>query len=243
MSIGWHLRRRYEGLVGHLPPDTVGLLDLLPGVRRSEWDEALNGQLERLRMVQEIAAALPFELVIETGTFRAGTTAFLARIFGCSVWTVEANERYFAYSRRRLRRLATVGCELGDSRPRLRALAGRESRDILVFAYLDAHWGADLPLAEELEIISGHWSRAVVVIDDFEVAGDSGYGFDDYGEDAVLSASYLAALPLAGWTLYYPAAPSAFETGAKRGCCVLSSSGVQLAIPSLRNAGRVGAAH
>ena len=70
----------------------------------------------------------------------------------------------------------------GDSRNVLRSLstaAGVGGRS--VFFYLDAHDSGDLPLREELEIIFENWSDAVVMIDDFMVPHDSGYGYGDYG--------------------------------------------------------------
>ena len=114
------------------------------------------------------------------------------------------------------------------------------SRDLLVFAYLDAHWGPDLPLREELEIIAAHWKRAVVMVDDFEVPGDSGYGFDDYGDGAALTESYLRrAAALGSWTVRYPVAPSTVETGSRRGCCVLTSPAVEIRTPALSSSGCV----
>ncbi len=75
-----------------------------------------------------------------------------------------------------------------------------------VFIYLDAHWEDDLPLAEELRIIAGAWRSAVVMIDDFQVSDDDGYGFDDFGPGKALTQSYLPKEDLAGWELYYPRA-------------------------------------
>ena len=59
------------------------------------------------------------------------------------------------------------------------------------------------------------------MIDDFEVPGDPGYGFDDYGPGKRLTAQYLPDEDLAGWRRFYPSLPSSEETGARRGSCVL----------------------
>ena len=112
-----------------------------------------------------------FGLVIETGTYRADTTRFLAETFGCPVWTVEANRRFFTYSRRRLRRLSNVTVEYGDSRECLRSLSERTA-GVRVFAYLDAHWHESLPLREEIETIARDWPQSVIMIDDFQVPDD-----------------------------------------------------------------------
>ena len=100
-----------------------------------------------------------------------------------------------------------------------------------VFFYLDAHWA--LPLREEVQIISDTWSDIVILIDDFQVPDDPGYGFDDYGEGLRLTAEYL---PEATWSRYaalYPVASSRVETGKKRGCIVLVSKGLEALVPRL----------
>jgi hypothetical protein len=103
------------------------------------------------------------------------------------------------------------------------------------FIYLDAHWEEDLPLREELEIIREAWDRAIVMIDDFAVPGDPGYGYDDYGSGKALEQDYLPPMP--GWSLCYPAVPSAEETGERRGCSVLLSPALaESDIPGLRRA-------
>jgi hypothetical protein len=94
-----------------------------------------------------------------------------------------------------------------------------------LFFYLDAHWNEDLPLADEIDIIFGRSSNAVVMIDDFEVPGDPGFDYDDYGPGKALNAEYIA--PLAekhGLAIFYPSVPSREETGRRRGCTVLCKS-------------------
>jgi hypothetical protein len=144
----------------------------------------------------------------------------LADVFGVPVATVENHRRFYAYSRARFAGDSRVSVTLGDSRDFLRerttTAAGQTA-----FIYLDAHWGDDLPLREELQIIASAWRRAVVVVDDFAVPGDRGYGYDDYGPGKALVEDCLPPLP--GWALYYPTAPSEAETGERRGCCVLLS--------------------
>ncbi|HWW53855.1 MAG TPA: hypothetical protein VNY84_08800, partial [Acidimicrobiales bacterium] len=51
-----------------------------------------------------------------------------------------------------------------------------------------------------------------------------------------LSEDRLPFAVLGGWSLFYPSAGAAAETGAKRGCCVLASPAVAAAaaVPSLR---------
>ena len=146
---------------------------------------------------------------------------------GLPLYSVEGLARNYGFSRARLWRKRNVHLYHGDSREVLRRLfAGklRNLRDHTVFAYLDAHWNADLPLREELEIIFDHCPAAVVMIDDFQVPDDPGYQYDDYGSGKSLSPVYIQPV-LSAYDLeaYYPATRSSEETGAKRGCVVLGN--------------------
>jgi hypothetical protein len=141
---------------------------------------------------------------------------------------VEASPRYHLYARTRFQTYPQVQVELGDSRSFLRRLAARGPAPSTLF-YLDAHWEDDLPFREEVEIIAGHWDRAVVIIDDFEVADDPGYYSYEHNGNR-LSAGYL---PDTGWSLFYPAAKSSEETGAKSGCGILVSPALVPAVKGL----------
>lgn len=214
-----------------LPASTAARIDgLLPVVVRP-----MNGQEQRQRIVRSLAKDVRFDRVIETGTYRGGTTKFLADTFGVPVTSVEAVARYHVYARNRLAGDRRIRLTQGDTRAFLRKQADREewrtqgmhSPPQTVFFYLDAHWEHDLPLADELRIIAATWSRVVVMIDDFQVPDDPGYGYDDYGPGKALTEGYLPD-EVASWQRLYPTAPSDEETGARRGCVVLVSPAVRL---------------
>lgn len=227
----------YRRVTDRLPPGAAARLDLLRPSARNPWGGPFNGQERRCELVHELASKTDFDLVLETGTYRGTTTEFLLTAFGPPVSTVEVNPRYFAYSRRRLARLTGVHLELGDSRDFLRRqLAPAIDGRAVIFIYLDAHWRTELPLVDELRIIAQAREDAVVMVDDFRVPGDPGYGFDDYGPGRRLSEEILPAEDLPGWSLSYPSAPSNRETGAVRGCCVLASPSMteSIRVPSLR---------
>lgn len=188
----------------------------------------MNGQIRRREIVRRLAFEVRPSVVIETGTYRGDTTAFLTDVTGAPVHSVEANRRYYLYTKRRLARRTDITLHHGDSRSFLRELAAVQPNQA-VFIYLDAHWDAELPLVEELNIIAESWNEAVVMIDDFEVPHDAGYAFDDYGPDARLSEEILPA-SVADWTRLYPAQPSAEETGARRGCVVLVSPALRSSV-------------
>jgi len=71
------------------------------------------------------------------------------------------------------------------------------------------------------------------MIDDFEVPGTA-YGFDDYGPGLVLNLEYLEPLRHLNFVTFFPAAGPDHDTGARRGCVVLSRQGSDIAA-SLKN--------
>jgi len=185
------------------------------------WGGAFNGQNYRQRIFLDLIRSLPISAIVETGTFRGTTTAFLAKT-GLPVYTVESNPRFYAYAALRFcRRRDRVHLYEGDSVNFLRHMADlNEFLMPKVLFYLDAHWEEHLPLQEELEIIFSKWSDAVVLIDDFQVPGTT-YGFDDYGPGKALTMSYLEPLQHLHLSAFFPATEAEQETGAKRGCVVL----------------------
>jgi hypothetical protein len=62
------------------------------------------------------------------------------------------------------------------------------------------------------------------MIDDFQIPGDSGYGYDDYGPDHSLTMDYLSQLTLYPKWYFFPVIHSSLETGKKRGCIVITNS-------------------
>jgi hypothetical protein len=223
------IRRR---LTRYLPPEVVGRIDLLRPSLRTVWGGPLNGQEHRQAIVRSLARSVQFDLVLETGTYRGASTEAFADLFGTRVHTVELHPRFYAYSASRLGRDPRITVTRGDSRAFLREQVRRHS-DESVFVYLDAHWEEDLPLPEELQIIATGLPTAAVMIDDFAVPGDPGYGYDDYGPGKALTEECLP--PMEGWTLCYPSAPSQQETGQRRGSCVLLSPAfADVRIPELR---------
>lgn len=187
---------------------------------RHAFGGPFNQQEFRQRMFGEIVAAIPFSTLVETGTFRGTTTAYLHTTTGLPVETAELQPRLYSGARHRLRRYRQIHVHLGDSRRFLQELAQRaDLHGTAVFFYLDAHWYADLPLREELQIIFANWPRAVVMIDDFQVPGDADYHYDSYGEDQVLCLEYLGRPDLA---TFFPAERGARESGLRRGCVVLA---------------------
>jgi predicted O-methyltransferase YrrM len=186
------------------------------------WGGAFNGQARRQTLFDQLLKQLEIVVVIETGTFRGTSTAYMAKA-GLPVFSCELNPRYFHYSSLRLANIPNVRLERVDSRRFLRRLFD----DNLLpsgpaFFYLDAHWEQDLPLWEEIEQIFSRHPAPVIVVDDFRVPTDSGFTYDDYGKGRCLSVSNLREAVTARPLLFFPNYASADETGERRGCIVLA---------------------
>lgn len=198
----------------------------------------MNGQRWRCLMFAELVHKTAPKAIVETGTYLGTTTEWLAA-FQLPVFSCEAHPENYGFSKARLQATPNVRIVRADSRAFLARLLASPVGDGPNLFYLDAHWNADLPLAEELELIFGRAPNSVVVIDDFEVPGDSGYAFDDYGTGKALNAEYIApSVERFDLHPHYPATPSASETGAARGCVVLASRA--LSDVSLLSPGRGG---
>jgi hypothetical protein len=167
-----------------------------------------------------------FATIVETGTYRGSTTQFLAQNSGAApVYSCEYSAKAFEFAKWRLRSLQNVNLFNLDSREFIRDL--KISRQSATFVYLDAHWGEDLPLQEEVNLVIGNFRDFVIMIDDFEVPKDTGYGYDDYGPGKRLS---LRDFPLHldnRVACYFPARPSSRESGLRRGAIVVASPGLR----------------
>ena len=136
-----------------------------------------------------------FSAIIETGTYRDTTTAYMHQVSGHPVYTVELKPRYYAYSQLRFLFNKNIRVFRGDSRAMLENLSrNTKLSDQKIFFYIDAHCGTELPLISELNIIFQNWSKSVIMIDDFQVPNDEGYGFDDYVPGKVFSLPILKTM-------------------------------------------------
>lgn len=173
----------------------------------------LNGQAVRLRIVRALFERFEPSTVVETGTYLATTTGFLADR-GLPTFSVEIDPKYVGIARVRLRSRNNVQVLVGHSSRWLDVL-GREGQLDRPLVYLDAHRPGDtLPLSDELRAVEAAADHAIMIIDDCLIPHDSGYGYDTYG-GAPIALSTLR-LPT-GSRSAYPAIPASAETGARRG--------------------------
>ena len=209
-----------------LPGKAAAAIDRLRPSLAAGFGGPFNGQKRRTEAVREIFELVPFESVIETGTYRATTTLFLSQLVNVPVATIEANSRYYHYSRRRLEGESKITLIRGDSATTLSRLATESPwNQGPAFFYLDAHWDRSLPLPAELDAILTGWHDFAILIDDFQVPGDPGYAYDDYGPGKSLELALLTPLANHPAVIYWPAARSTQETGARRGWVLLASDG------------------
>lgn len=218
MSTFRHLAKRVLG------SKLLGVADYyrFPQQRR-DWGGPFNGQEFRRGLFDRMWKAVGGEYIVETGTFHGTTTEYFAST-GARVHSIDTDPRAYGFARARLWRERNVHLHLGDSVEVLRALL-QDSwfRSRTGLYYLDAHWGERLPLAEEVDAIAVSCPLAIMMIDDFRVPDDAGYGFDDYGPGRRVELELLERLILARQlAVFFPAEKAELETGAKRGCVVLT---------------------
>jgi hypothetical protein len=190
-----------------------------------KWGFAMNGQTSRLEATRQIIYALNIERIVETGTHRATTAEWFSQ-FGLPVETVEINDRFFAFSQARLARFPNTKVIQKSSVSFLkeRVAANRVPKDAAQLFYLDAHGSNYLPLQDELELIFSNYSNSVVLIDDFMVVDDAGYGYDSYAPGEAIDLDYISKCALPPVSVFYPSTPSSQETGRRRGWVVLSTN-------------------
>jgi hypothetical protein len=223
------MTKKMKSTIRRLLGDTAtGMISyiLFPS-RVAAWGGPFNGQLARQALFRDIIDSCRPSAIVETGTYRGTTTEFLADT-GLPIYSIESDRRNYGFARARLWRRRNVSLFCGDSRETLHKLIDGPLHPLAssssLFFYLDAHWNDDLPLAGELELVFGHCSAAVVMIDDFQVPFDAGYAYDDYGAGKALVPQYIApAVSVHGLRAFYPSTPSTAESGKRRGCVVLAN--------------------
>lgn len=193
-------------------------------------DIGFNGQKIRKSIFKELFNTFSFEAIIETGTYTGNTSGYMAKTTSLPVFSCEANKLLSSIAKRRLLGIDNINCYVMDSREFLRSLSTQEVSNKRVFIYLDAHGHDDLPLKQEIEIICRTWKDFVIMIDDFQVPGDAGYGYDSYVGNQVLSMNNFLPVFLKNSLIpLIPALPSSEETGAKRGSVILVKNGGDIA--------------
>lgn len=146
-----------------------------PAAAAFNWAPEIGAFLEHL------LASHPVEAIVETGTFKGSTTAYLA-LLANQVHTIEVIEETYNFSKERLKDFSNITFHLGSSEVVMKDLLPKLEGKSTLF-YLDAHWYENWPLLQELEEISKtHHDNCIVVIDDFKVPGRKDIGYDKYSK-------------------------------------------------------------
>ena len=128
---------------------------------------------------REINRRIIFDNYLETGTHLGVTTHFLAGVArkrGALVYSCEIKDDYYGIASSTVGDLTNVRLHHCNSVDFLHLLSPRVSGAVN-FVYLDAHWYEYLPLRDELSVIV-NWPNTVLMIDDFKVPFDEGFGWD-----------------------------------------------------------------
>ena len=91
-----------------------------------------------------------------------------------------------------------------------------------VFFYLDAHHENDYPLLDELKFITSFYNNNLILIDDFQVPGDDGYGFDSFNGKK-LNLNLISSSLIGENYIYFPKVSSKIETGRLRGYVLITN--------------------
>lgn len=231
LTLGNKMQSQLSRVLRLLPDKTRGRLDYRLGHHTHfyPWGSAFNGQTVRRELCRRVLVTMKPDLIVETGTYRGTTTEFLAQ-FGVPVVSIESSDRYFEFSRLRLSKFDNVSLIKGSSDEVLEDMGKSGQLDIDVFAYLDAHWYDYLPLREEISTIARCAKSFIALVDDFEVPGDSGYKFDDYGPNGSCTLAYVEDILGPGVRVFFPTVSSSAETGVRRGYCLIAAGESNIAM-------------
>jgi predicted O-methyltransferase YrrM len=140
--------------------------------------------------VVQLIRDLKIDCIIETGTFRGTTTAFLSETFPTlDIYTIEVDFKMFIQAEANLKPYKNIKLLAGSSEKVLEALLP-QLKDKRILFYLDAHWEEYWPLLDEFEAIRKNAKdNCCIVIDDFKVPFRQ-FQHDNY-KDQPLDVDYI----------------------------------------------------
>lgn len=199
-------------------------LDQLLVYSESCRHDFLNGNILRAKVFQALVEKGNCGLFVETGTSHAATSIGIHNLLALPVWTCEINKKDYLISRVVTFGISKITLFNLDSREFLNSSVAKLKRtNIIGIFYLDAHEGSDsnsLPLKEEIKTIL-ELDTFVVMIDDFRVPSEEGFGYGTYGgihvdinliRDELLSANIKSC--------YFPDYMPSKDTGYPSGYCI-----------------------
>jgi hypothetical protein len=119
-------------------------------------------------------------VAVETGSCLYSTTKWLGQNFA-NVHTIELSEEYSRHGIHKVAGMLNVHTNIGDSVSFLNRMVDVLTPDDKCIFFLDAHWGQNCPLLEELDVLTRVKTNLapVIAIHDF-FTGDEKLGWDEY---------------------------------------------------------------
>lgn len=186
-----------------------------------------NGQLLRTLWIFSTISKLSITHFLETGTFLAFTSLTVCRHFALPTSSVDIASGFVR--RARVLSFAVLGpratryrLERGDSRTSLRGWLSDLPASAVPLVYLDAHSNAlkTQPLIDEVAICLER-GRCAVVIDDFRIPNDPGFGYDSANGFEIGLGTLGDALDDDRINLRLPSYAASSESGYRRGAAAL----------------------
>ena len=146
---------------------------LMPFRWRQYPQKALHGDQVLSSLVKELIEEFQPTAIVETGTFKATTTIFLAGLSNnrIPIYTCEISRAYFRESRWRLKNMPGIYLSKATSPVFIKRLMREGGLGDLPLFYLDAHSGNTVfPLLDELHSLAS-LKKAIIIIDDFLIPG------------------------------------------------------------------------
>lgn len=173
-----------------------------------------NGLAGRKKVFDALLGKYRFSCFIETGTHVGNTTGYLSEKSKLPVYSSEINPILYSLARMRLKDLSDIYLYNLDSTKFIEEMIDDPKIvDSECFFYLDAHWKKNSPLLEEIGQIASRWEKFIIMIDDFQVPDDEGYGYDRYGAFQKLNISLIRpAIKRYNLRAFFPNIPSAEES-------------------------------
>lgn len=215
------IRNPPQSVRKRLPSWLLGWCALRLASPKRSSELPFNGQVEREKLMRDLIARYEPERIVETGTYFGDTADWFAA-FGLPVVSAEIAPYRASFAKSRLADRPKVHVFNSASIEMLTKLASEPTVGLRTLFYLDAHWEEVLPLRDEVELVIADFPNFVIVIDDFQVPDDPGYGFDDYGPGKRLTLDYIRPVLTSETAIFFPSTPSGLETGASRGSVVIA---------------------
>lgn len=213
--LAYSRRDFYDGLRSSKSPEEVRRWAAQHSMR------GFNQQAVRAAIIGSLASIYQATVFVETGTYRAGTTLCARAYLGLPVFSCERAWWRFALSKLITFNVSGITIVLRSSPEFLREVIANSPLMTRPIFYLDAHWGAYLPLRDEIGLIVA-LKHFVVIIDDCRVPWTEEYGYDVYNA-LPISVDLVSDILLFHniQQVYFPNYPVQVETGIRHGYCVL----------------------